>query len=248
VNTREVVFIGDCHGNIQRLLSILMRYPAAHRIFQLGDMALGFPNTILPHCSPNFKFIRGNHDSPADCRAHLNYLGDYGYYSDLKLFYLGGAYSIDHEWRKAHNRMHPRQPVWWEDEQLGEEDLASAFKLYVDVKPNLVISHEAPSRVAKEPSFINAVISTHACGMDKLNSGNSRTSKALDAMLAHHEPALWLFGHYHVNWDSSVSRSHRYYEHEARVDDTRFICLPELTTKKILVKDDGEIDVISKGE
>ena len=97
-------FIGDVHGHIDAYMRVRGNTPS----FQIGDMGLGFPNTALPKGGEH-RFIRGNHDDPAACRKHPNYAGDFGYDPDCDLFYMGGAWSIDGEWRKERMLHNPRQ-------------------------------------------------------------------------------------------------------------------------------------------
>jgi hypothetical protein len=143
--------------------------------------------------SDNHKFFRGNHDDPAKCRAHQNYLGDYGYLEDDKLFYVAGAWSIDQARRVA-------GISWWTDEELSYDELGKAIDLYVKVKPRFVVSHEAPAIAAK--NLLYDLQGAYFAA--KLECSMSRTSEALQQMLAAHSPEQWIFGHYHVDKEFKV--------------------------------------------
>lgn len=201
-------FVGDVHGRID---SYLLRVEGAESFFQVGDMGLGFEGAKLPELQGQ-RFIRGNHDKPSLCREHANYAGDFGV--DGKLFFLGGAASIDKEWRVHAMKVHPSLELWWPDEELSSEALEMATKLYVEVKPEYVVTHEAPDSVRVE------LLREIAVGFDPEKDVPSRTSAALQGMLDLHRPKAWVFGHYHV-------------DAEFDLHGTRFLALGELSTVEL---------------
>lgn len=61
------------------------------------------------------------------------------------------------------------------------------------------MSHDAPTRIAR---FVH---------QDTSRSGSlspSRTSEFLETLLELHRPKLWLFGHYHHDWDYTEDGMH----------------------------------------
>ena len=214
----KLVFIGDAHGKIDALLRLIAADPHTTQIFQLGDMGLGF-GASLPKRGPHFRWIRGNHDDPAQCRAHPNYLGDFGYLPELRLFYLGGGFSIDHEWRKEWMRR-GGAPVWWPDEELSQEELKQAEALFVRYKPRIVISHECPSSVA---TIVLQEAGVGPGGDDE----PSRTAKSLQRMFEMHRPRYWIFGHYHL--DKTLI-----------LEGTTFRCCAELSRYELEIGEDTE--------
>jgi hypothetical protein len=42
----RLVFIGDAHGKIDALLRLINSYPGSARIFQLGDLGLGYATIV----------------------------------------------------------------------------------------------------------------------------------------------------------------------------------------------------------
>jgi len=170
-----ITLIGDIHGHFnvyQRLIA------NRTNTIQLGDFGVGFPSWMPFDLDLTHRFIRGNHDNPATCRDHPNCLGDYGYLAEKKIFYIGGAYSIDKEQRTV-------GVDWWDDEELSYLDLKAMMTLYASVKPYIVISHECPKEIFPYlgcPSFIP-----------------SRTQQAMDQLLKVHRPKYWIFAHYHVS-------------------------------------------------
>lgn len=230
--------IGDVHGKISQYRSIIRQLPMGAKSLQLGDMGIGFKGVHLfpkgSMCNGVHRFLRGNHDDPARCRRHPLYKGDWGYDPDEHLFYLGGAWSIDKDWRVEGES-------WWRDEELDYRALDEAYQLYVKVKPRIVATHEAPSRAAW--SMLAAATGNVAhhdfCPTDqsvavkgdeyayykaKLGCVNTRTSQALQRMFEEHQPEYWLFGHYHMTRDFTIGR-------------TKFTCLNELDVREIVLED-----------
>ncbi len=111
--------------------------------------------------------------------------------------FIGGASSID----KA---MRTEGMNWWPDEQCSQEELASLYALYKEHKPDVMVTHEAPHRVAR--SLFNVR------GWEW-----SDTRFHFDQMIEAHHPKLWIFGHWHEN------RNIIY-------EGTRMVCLAPLAT------------------
>lgn len=190
-----MIYIGDVHGKFKELQKIIEQYPD-QPIIQVGDMGIGFGR--YPHdFGPNFYFIRGNHDDPKKCRYHLNYLGDYGVSHSLnqpKTFCVSGANSIDKNYRTPGK-------TWWAQEELSYQQGQICIGWYNEIRPNIVVSHDAPQVIRK------LMVSHHV--------EESRTSQLLTALFEIHQPKLWVFGHHHKRFDHQV-------------EGTRFVCLEEL--------------------
>jgi len=179
--------IGDVHGHFDAWRRIAA---GAERSVQVGDFGAGF--APLPESVAGRRFIRGNHDDPALCRASPDWIPD-GTVEDGILF-VGGGESTDRL-----KRIPGRD--WWPDEELSLPELSAIIDRHAAETPRVVVSHDGPS-----------VATAHFTVRRK---DSSRTSQALDAMLALHAPALWVFGHWHLPLDTTIG-------------PTRFICLPEL--------------------
>lgn len=208
-----MLYVGDVHGKTTDLKWRILHDPTfrGKKVFQVGDMGLGFKGVELgPMNREKLLFIRGNHDSPFECRKHHNYAGDYGYIPEEKLFYLGGAWSIDWMYRQP-------EISWWEDEELSEKELGEALLLYTQSEPLIVATHEAPTEAAK------LLLADLAGGYfeAKAECKNTRTSRALQQMLDFWQPKHWVFGHYHVRMDFELQ-------------GCQFHCLPELGTLEIV--------------
>lgn len=205
----SITVIGDVHGYTKSYQKWLLdNLDPDHRSVQIGDMGLGFagvglPAPGMPTLGPGHKFFRGNHDSPDKCRQHPNYLGDYGYLAEDKIFWVAGAFSIDRAYRTEGQ-------TWWADEELSYNELDKVIDLYVQYKPRFVLSHEAPAKAAEV--LLASLIGPYFNA--KRDCANSRTAQALEAMMMLHQPEKWIFGHYHVD---KTFHAPRY--------TTEFICL-----------------------
>jgi predicted phosphodiesterase len=168
-----MLFVGDVHSHFERLDDVILG--ESQPVVQVGDLGVGRgtePDPILP---PNFYFIRGNHDNPARSRAHSNYLGDYGYVEEWNLYYVSGAWSIDHAKRTP-------QVDWWPDEELDLAHLWNAVEQIEKIKPRILVTHEAPASV-----------------VEKLfgKESGTNTALALEDAFGLHQPEWWFFGHHH---------------------------------------------------
>jgi hypothetical protein len=190
----SIIIIGDIHGHTKQYQKFLRQnFDPDQRSIQIGDMGIGFSGVGLHEMPDNHKWFRGNHDDPAKCRQNKNYLGDYGYLPEDKLFYLAGAYSIDRAYRTI-------GISWWADEELSYKELGEAVDLYRQVKPRFVLSHEAPANAAK--TLLLGLTGPYFSA--KMGCSMSRTAEALQLMLDSHQPEQWIFGHYHVDKEFQV--------------------------------------------
>lgn len=206
----KVVIIGDVHGMTKVYNRILAEKWDGRETIQIGDMGIGF--RYLEPRPTNHRFFRGNHDDPALCKKHPNYLGDYGYIKEHGIFYVAGAWSIDWQMRI------PGQS-WWEDEELSIKELNAAVDLYAATKPRFVLSHEAPSQAARH--LLKDLMGDYFFA--KAECSHSRTAQALQSMFELHRPEKWIFGHYHV-------------DKTFKINGTEFRCVGELSQYELDTK------------
>jgi hypothetical protein len=103
--------------------------------------------------------------------------------------------------------------LWFEQEELTEEQMRAAEEEYLRAQPRVVLSHDAPTDIAR-------LAWKHARQFSAPNPGAefrpSRTTGFLTRLLEHHAPRLWLFGHHHHDWRCQEA-------------DTLFVCVGELS-------------------
>lgn len=193
------VYIGDVHGKFGPYASLLKQHADT---VQVGDMGIGFralgedtyyEATTKQRNPPfdqmirgNHRFIRGNHDNPAACKKHPQWIED-GTVEDDKMF-VGGAISIDKGYRtEGYN--------WWADEELSLQELHALIDDYVTAKPRVMITHDCPESVVD-------VICKHNNWVK--HDLPSRTRQAFQGMLELHRPEVWVFGHWHFSYDAVI--------------------------------------------
>lgn len=189
---RNYDIVGDVHRKIL-LFEDIVRRSTANRIVQLGDF--GYKSDyewLAENCDPDrVKIIQGNHDYYlAKNLPHV--LGNYSFLDEL-IFTVRGADSRD-------KRMLKENWTWFAEEQLTYREGMEAYDAYLQAKPEIVVTHEAPSIVKKQ-----------VYGYDD----KTITDQLLQGMFEEHQPAIWIHGHHHRH-------------HETVIEGTLFICLEEL--------------------
>lgn len=193
-----MIYIGDVHGKIDAYHKILQKHKTELSI-QVGDF--GFKVQHQWHIknidSSQHKICFGNHDDPNFRHSPHSY-GDWHYDPIWELMTIRGAFSID--------RIHRTENKdWWANEELTYSEMQQALDCYIENKPLTVVSHDCPHEVRERLFGV---------------SDKSITSNGLQQMFESHQPALWIFGH----WHRSVNEV---------INGTRFICLAELETFKL---------------
>lgn len=158
------------------------------------------------------RFVPGNHEDYDHLPPHS--LGDFGMacWHGVDFFFVRGAESTDREKLLQLGREAGRR-LWFEQEELTQEQMGAAEQEYSRARPQIVMSHDAPTHVARGAW-------QHARRGNPPNSRamfcSSRTGDFLERLLEQHRPRLWLFGHHHHNW-------------RQREGNTLFVCVGELS-------------------
>lgn len=203
--------VGDIHGKIIQYLDVI---EGADESIQIGDFGMGF---LTPYQMTRAKesqeegkhrFIRGNHDDPALCHSMPGWIEDGHYDAKRDMMFVGGAWSIDGDYRRAHDARFGTTS-WWEDEELSSRELFRIHNKYVKNKPKIMITHDAPMEAAKK-MFFDTEYRHILCPQE-----HTRTADALQEMFYVHKPDVWIFGHWHISARTVI-------------DGTEFICLAEL--------------------
>jgi len=220
--------IGDVHGKHRSYLRLVQdgedqAYAEPEHSIQIGDF--GFDYKVLAGLDPErHKVLGGNHDNYDKVGDWPHFLGDFGVYTipDFgDIFFVRGAWSIDQSHRTI-------GIDWWEQEELTLEQGEQALKLYEEVKPDFVISHECPINVVPHVTDPGAAFAFgHKDAVIK-----TRTSQLLQAMTSYHQPKIHFFGHYHRNVDICLDNSGFIKPDDCPLDQeryfTRYVCLGEL--------------------
>ena len=186
---KGLILIGDTHGDRQAHRKGVYRagekdYASLH----LGDVNMGDDAyDYFDSLGPYDYCLRGNHENHPKAIHNPHFLSHYGVIqlpNGRNGFYLSGAYSVDKVFRTPGFD-------WFHNEELTFSELLKAYKLYMEVKPEVLFSHEG----ARQAIDI--------LGLKGLNLGipfqiNSPTSQTLDLMLNFHKPEEVYFGHWHT--------------------------------------------------
>lgn len=178
-------FIGDIHGNFDQYLDILS---GCDQSVQVGDFGIGF-GLEVPYFGIQHRFIRGNHDNPAKCKVHPNWIRDGHYDDSLRMMFLGGGYSVD-----RHLRVEGRD--WWPDEEMRLSEYYELLIKYEEEKPRVMVTHDCPEIEELMLPLIgaNSLITT-------------RTGQVFRSMWHAHQPDIWVFGHYHKSLDMFIGNT-----------------------------------------
>jgi len=193
--------IGDAHGKPEYVeLAKQSEFSV-----QLGDLAFDYSH-LRELDYTRHVFIPGNHDNYDKLPLHA--LPQFGQFQlgPYSFFYVRGAFSIDMKYRRI-------GIDWWEQEQLSQEQLDSCVELYSRLKPDLVLTHDAPSSIGNS-LFPTGILERFGWPVPFYTN----TSVALEEMLNLHRPKNWFFGHFHQSLTLN------------QIDGTNFRCLDELET------------------
>ena len=181
---------------------------------QLGDMGDGKSyNQLVDSVDFNrHKFFPGNHDHYNSLPPHS--LGDFGavQLGDVNFFFIRGATSIDRP-QLVRLGYELGKTLWFEEEELTEEQMIAAEQAFLQDRPAILISHDAPTHIARL-AWENARNMRYPNPEDYFVA--SKTNSFLDRILEISAPRLWVFGHHHKDW--------KYHEGE-----TQFVCVGQLS-------------------
>jgi hypothetical protein len=201
--------ISDVHGNIVDYKTILVECEYS---LHIGDLSFDY-EFLGDLCHERNKVIPGNHDNHDGKRRYPHFLLNYGLveHGGIKFFYLEGGFSIDQALRREREQLQIWPKTWWENEELPQDVLEDALRVYKETKPDILISHE-PSRSIANKMGNNIILLKY--GYDP-NSFTTRTGETLERMVNAHAPKLHIFGHFHINFDQVIN-------------GCRYICQEEL--------------------
>lgn len=204
MSTKKFGIISDVHGNYRAHIDICSNYEYT---LQVGD--LGYEYSYLKLIdSDKHKFIAGNHDNHKICYGLPHCLGRFGYteHGGIKFFFVSGGFSIDYKIRNEKYYSGEWPKTYFENEELTEHEQNSCIALYKDVKPDIIISHEAPRCTVGD--FTNSYILKNF-GFDP-ETFTTATSELLNSLWDIHRPLLHICGHYHKNFYKKYGQTNFY--------------------------------------
>lgn len=106
-----------------------------------------------------------------------------------KTLVIGGAYSIDRDYRI---RMNPYSPFWWPDEQPSEEikKRVESRLCKENWKVDLVFSHTVPVKYEPTEAFIDGI------DQNQIDKSTEEWLQTIEDKLSYEK---WYAGHYHVD-------------------------------------------------
>jgi hypothetical protein len=212
MNTLRI--LGDVHGQIvpddlppgEFSLPYVGIIAGARYSIQIGDMGNGDAyDRLIPNVDAScHRFFPGNHDNYDRLPPHS--LGDFGSVclGGVNVFFIRGAASVDKVLLVRRGQQLGRT-LWFEQEELSDEQMRAAEQEYLLVRPKIMLSHDAPTDIAQ-------LVWQHARQFSPPNPGArfqpSRTNAFLARLSEQHPPRLWVFGHHHRDWTYQESNTH----------------------------------------
>ena len=206
-----LTLISDVHGQIKEYEKIANEFEYT---LQIGDCSFHYDNIALDPF--RHKIFLGNHDNYDSAHYCPNVLPrGFGLekHGGIEFFYVRGAFSPDVIFRKLEEQKSGLR-TWWNEEELSFEEMFDCFVEYAQCEPKYVFTHTCPTFLLEEvgtPGALKGYLWENYV---------SKSSQLLQMMWKQFEPELWVFGHFHRYW-------------EKEVNNTRFVCLPELGTLTI---------------
>lgn len=207
--SKLIRLISDVHGKVEDYINVAKQVEYS---IQLGDMGCyHFADVLDPD---HHKFFGGNHEDYDFLEQNPipHNLGDYGEFelNGIKGFFIRGAFSVDIKFRQQYE-MNTGKRIWWSQEQLSYVQLTDAISKYIEVKPDLMLTHDFPDSWSKKNGSKKVL---QSLGFDP-KTFNTTTQQALQECFEAHKPKVWHGAHFHFNKNKVWH-------------GTRFICRKEL--------------------
>jgi len=211
----KAVLVGDTHGDATFVANVnrFARDNEATTVVQLGDFGYNFDRNLLASIGAfldrdeenRWYWLDGNHDhhdyieqvilkdQPLDSPvAHFH---DRMFYcprgstttlGDTKVMFLGGAFSIDKAYRKAH-------VSWWPQEMIRLQDMNNALSNKKDV--TVMFTHDSPPN-----DVLQELLDAYGY---KVDAASQENRDALAAVVSVVHPTHLYHGHYHHRYESA---------------------------------------------
>jgi predicted phosphodiesterase len=213
----KVLIVGDTHGDAVFLKNLCHEATeqGATTIIQLGDFGFVFDhlNPIISWLDENddhkFYWLDGNHDEhnyieewivgDGDDNAPIPHFHDRLFYcprgsveqiGTKTCMFVGGAYSIDKQYR--HENI-----SWWPQEKIRLSDVLSAKKNADGRTIDVMFSHDRPG----SEELLNML---HSHGY-KVDPDSASNREHLEEVVEYVRPQNLYHGHYHYRYDTQYS-------------------------------------------
>jgi predicted phosphodiesterase len=214
--------IGDIHGKFPELTQVLNELPIGAQIVCVGDIGLGFSDSLSPECLAEVDaaatsrdqkvwLMRGNHDAPEIWLQHRSEwnssLKSIRIPSDIhrmkvdniNIIMVGGATSLD--------RSHPDRvegQTWWHNEAVAA-NAPRQVGLMVDAygRADILITHAGPFE-AQPPISRDKETFDHYSKDDPTLAGQVKIERELLSQIVETSQARTVvYGHYHVSLENN---------------------------------------------
>lgn len=241
----RLLLAGDTHGDLAHLnmLLAMAQKHECDAVVQLGDFGYwehhGDGVTTLDKLSQWFTkadiplyWLDGNHENhtllrrkyqteeatgPVEIRDHVLYLrrGLRWVWDDVRFLAIGGAYSIDKQWRveemnkrllnKARyyqdedsdlEALKERFALWWPEEMITDTEVERAIE---GGEVDVVFSHDAPAFID-----LNTYFAQRGEHFFKDEENTLRNRQQLTRVFDAVRPRFWYHGHYHIPYTERI--------------------------------------------
>lgn len=193
----RLAFIGDVHGNVPYIESLkgYLETNEVDRVIQVGDMGILWRHNNPDECpvtqavetlGVEWWFIDGNHDNHPNLRNRdpqitekIRYIprGTIEEIDGIKFGFLGGAYSIDKDYRAE-------GWDWWPEEMPTREEAEPLMDKGIDV----LVTHEIPDSF-KPAKYMNVE--------KKHEDASKPTRELVEEVMLSNNPQHVFCGHWH---------------------------------------------------
>lgn len=228
IQPMKILLAGDVHGNTSHMHYLMSeaKHNGCDRIFQLGDFGYWehFPrgvryldetNRAAKQAGIVVYFLDGNHDKTSMLLEKYTETDDEGFilvrpnvryarrghvweWAGKKFIALGGAYSVDKEYRLAVEQ-HENSPAgtqWFPEEEMTDKELHN-YLLAAPQTVDFMFAHDKP-RLSK-PGW-------NRKDLEECWPNQNRLQEAMDML----KPRLFAHGHLHHRYDDAVMTPYGY--------------------------------------